>query len=97
MTEKEEIDLVNEYKDYLKCDILKVAHHGSNTSSTDIFLSYAKPKYSIISVSEYNNYNLPSNDVINRLKEYSKIYQTKYCGNIDIKFFFNNLFIQTFR
>lgn len=97
MTEKEEIDLVNEYKDYLKCDILKVAHHGSNTSSTDIFLSYAKPKYSIISVSEYNNYNLPSNEVINRLKKYSKIYQTKYCGNIDIKFFFNNLFIQTFR
>lgn len=52
----------------LKADVLKVGHHGSNTSSCQTFLDLVRPSYSIISVGEDNQYNLPSNAVVERLK-----------------------------
>lgn len=47
----------------LKVDILKVAHHGSNTSSDEDFILAIKPQWAIISVGK-NNYGHPSNKVI---------------------------------
>ena len=38
------------YNDELKSDILKVAHHGSKTSSTDEFIKSVKPKIALIGV-----------------------------------------------
>lgn len=48
--EEAEKKLVNLYGQNLKCDILKVAHHGSGTSSTDTFLKYANPQIALIGV-----------------------------------------------
>ena len=60
--EKEvENDILN---DNIKADILKVGHHGSNTSSTSQFLNTVKPRYAIISCGLNNKYNLPDDDVI---------------------------------
>ena len=58
----------------LDIDVLKVGHHGSNTSSTDGFLKEINGAVALISVGESNNYGLPSEDVIQRL--YNNNYQT---------------------
>lgn len=79
-----ELDLVNKYHSDLQSDFIKVAHHGSNTSSTSDFLSYVKPKYSFISVGLNNRYSFPSNEVLYRLSK-TEIYQTSICKNIKIK------------
>lgn len=49
------------------CDLLSVGHHGSKTSSSDVFLSYLSPKYAIISCGLDNSYGHPSVDVLDRL------------------------------
>lgn len=66
-------------------DILKVAHHGSKTSSTEDFLNKIRPKYSIISVGRNNFYNHPNQEVIERLLDInSTIYRTDEMGQIKI-------------
>lgn len=67
----------------LTCDVLKVAHHGSNTSTQKEFLEIAKPTYAIISVG--NKYGLPSNEVITNLKSKDITYYTTIDnGNITV-------------
>ena len=64
-------------------DILKVAHHGSEYSTSSAFLKVATPTYAIISVGKDNSYNHPSDKTINRIKKYTNnIYQTKDLGTI---------------
>ncbi len=84
MTMEEENDLIEFYKENLKSDILKVGHHGSNTSSSLTFLQNVRPSISIISVGKKNKYNLPDDIIVKRLKKYSQVYMTKDCGNIKI-------------
>ncbi len=48
--------------------VLKVAHHGSRTSSTEEFLDAVSPAFAVISVGLDNSYGLPSHDVIDRLR-----------------------------
>lgn len=69
----------------LKADILKVAHHGSKTSSTMEFLNVVKPKIALIGVGEKNKYGHPSMEVMERL-EYirTKIFRTDENGEISI-------------
>lgn len=55
--------------------ILKVGHHGSNTSSSKDFISQINPSISLISVGENNIYNHPNKEVINNLSK-SRIYRT---------------------
>ena len=57
------------YEKLLKCDILKVAHHGSKSSSIQKFLDYAHPQYAVISVGKYNRFHQPSPEVLERLSE----------------------------
>lgn len=73
-------------------DILKVGHHGSNTSTKKEFLNQINPKYAIISVGE-NDYGHPSDEVLENLKDVTT-YRTDKDGtiwitsdgeNIDIK------------
>ena len=64
-----EQEIIRLNKENLKCDILKVAHHGSKTSSIQEFLEYAKPKVALIGVGKDNKFGHPSNDVINRLNK----------------------------
>ncbi len=67
-------------------DVLKVAHHGSNSSTSETFLETIKPKYAIISVGKNNGYKLPDDDVINRLiGKNIIIYRTDKDGTIWIK------------
>lgn len=67
-------------------DILKVAHHGSNTSSSVSFLKKINPKYCIIMSGRKNIFSFPSNEIINRLQSFNtKVYCTKDCYTITLK------------
>lgn len=64
-------------------DILKVGHHGSNSSTSTEFLNFFDPEYAVISVGQTNSYNHPSPFVMNRLFEYGVVtYRTNRHGNI---------------
>ena len=52
----------------IKCDVLKVAHHGSSTSTSEDFLYKADPEYAIISVGYNNRYGHPSDKVLSRIE-----------------------------
>ena len=69
----------------LKADILKIAHHGSKTSTGKDFLENVDPKAALISCGENNKYGHPSQDVIHRLENIgSSIYITYESGAITI-------------
>lgn len=53
----------------LNADILKVAHHGSKTSSTSKFLELVNPQIALIGVGENNNFGHPNNGVIDRMEK----------------------------
>ena len=76
-------------------DLLKVGHHGSNTSSSKNFIGHIKPKYSIISVGENNKFGHPNKEVLNNLSG-SKIYRTDEDGSIMFKIKKNKLRIETY-
>ena len=60
---------VENSRSWNKVNVLKVGHHGSNSSSSTKFLEQIKPQYSIIEVGKNNSYNLPSDKAIKRLEE----------------------------
>lgn len=63
-------------------DVLKVAHHGSSSSSTKAFLNKVKPENAIISVGK-NSYGHPKADAVNRLiNAKAKVWRTDKNGNI---------------
>ena len=76
-----ENDLILKYGNELKSDILKAAHHGSNTSSSAEFLKYVSPENILISVGKNNWYGFPNNDY---LLNYSSAYRTDLDGVITI-------------
>ena len=78
--------ILNKYKyniGILKSDILKVAHHGSKTSSTKEFLEAVKPNTAVIGVGKNNNFGHPNKSVLERLKRLGcRIYRTDESGEI---------------
>lgn len=84
---KAEKEILETYKNskILESDILKVAHHGSKTSTTDEFLSRVKPKIALIGVGKDNMFNHPSNTTIEKLENMGiKIYRTDLNAEISI-------------
>ncbi|HET6220329.1 MAG TPA: ComEC/Rec2 family competence protein, partial [Acidobacteriaceae bacterium] len=53
----------------LHSDLLKVGHHGSNTSTTPRFLAAVAPTYAVISVAHHNPYGHPKMEVLHRLQD----------------------------
>lgn len=52
----------------LDCDLLKVGHHGSDSSTTEAFLKAVSPKYAVISCGEGNDYGHPKQSILQRLE-----------------------------
>lgn len=81
--QKGERELVKKWGEQLDVDILKVAHHGSRTSSTPPFVEQVTPKHSVFMVGHYNTFGHPTDEVMSRLKRAgSKLYRTDQDGTI---------------
>jgi len=67
----------------LTCDVLKVGHHGSKSSTSNAFLKALQPKEAVISVGKKNSYHHPDNVVLQRLSQNNiKIRRTDEEGTI---------------
>lgn len=82
--EKSEENILNKYTDSeLKSDVIKVAHHGSKTSSSEEFIKVVKPKIALIGVGMNNKFGHPNQEIIERLENINcKIYRTDEMGEI---------------
>ncbi len=70
VAEKKILDTYNNDLDILKATVLKVAHHGSKSSSTEEFLKAVNSKVAIIGVGESNMFGHPSDVVLERLQSF---------------------------
>ena len=67
----------------LKSDVLKVGHHGSNSSTTQGFLDKVSPKYAVISVGKGNDYGHPVQSTMDKFKNKNiAVYRTDENGTI---------------
>src|SRR5699024_4092333 len=82
-----ERELINAYPE-LQADVLKVAHHGSSTSTDPEFLENVQPEYGLISAGENNMYGHPHKAVLDKLeKENIRIIRTDQNGAIQFYFY----------
>ena len=81
---KAEAELIAQYgHSQLACDLYKVGHHGSNTSSTWKFLQAMQPTYAVISCGAANSYGHPTGEVLARLEAAgAQVLRTDLCGEI---------------
>lgn len=76
---KSENDIISD----VSADVIKVGHHGSDTSSGQSFVNKVNPKYAIIMVGNNNQYNHPYQIIIDRwINSGAKVYRTDINGNI---------------
>jgi competence protein ComEC len=77
--------LAGNHKDLSHVDVLKVAHHGSKTSTTNGWLDYWQPAQAVISVGEHNTYGHPTEEVLTRLSEFKiALFRTDKQGEVDM-------------
>lgn len=73
-------------KDTLGSTVLKVAHHGSKTSTTENFINLVNPRIALIGVGKNNNFGHPNEAILSRIEKLgAKICRTDKCGEISIR------------
>ena len=81
-----------------RADVLKVAHHGSKTSSSPEFLDAAAPAYAVISVGLNNTYGYPNREILERLRErHAAVFRTDQDGLVSIRTDGRHLVVDTNR
>lgn len=79
----EEKDIIKKYKRDINCDVLKVGHHGSASSTSTEFLNAVKPKIAVISCGLDNSYGHPTQTVLDSInKKGAEIYRTDLHGDV---------------
>jgi competence protein ComEC len=79
-------------------DVLKVAHHGSRTSTTPFFLDAVNPAYAVISAGYLNSYGHPNRDVLDRLRQHgAAVLRTDEEGLVTIRSDGRRLTVETYR
>lgn len=69
----------------LSSDVLKVGHHGSDSSSTAEFLNAVQPEYAIISCGTGNSYGHPHSETMDRLNDIgAQVYRTDKQGTVTV-------------
>ncbi len=85
MEKNQEKYLVSVSDKDLKSNVLKVGHHGSDTSSSEIFLGFASPEYAIISSEEGNKFGHPHKETLEKLENFEiNTLRTDKLGTIKI-------------
>lgn len=82
--EREEESAILDAGFFLEVDVLKVGHHGSNSSTTYPFLREIMPRYAVIMVGEDNSYGHPTEGLLSRLRDagVQEVYRTDMNGTI---------------
>ena len=71
------------HNNQIKCDVLKVGHHGSNTSTCEDWIKYLSPKEAIVSCGKNNKFGHPNKEVVSVLNKYKiRIRRTDVEGTI---------------
>lgn len=95
ISETVEKDLYDKYH-HLDVDVLKVAHHGSRTATSNYLMKLIKPKIALISVGKNNLYKHPHYETIQRLKDYgTKIYRSDLQGMVKIYYYGDDNYIDS--
>ena len=100
LLEEDEQEMIEYYKDTdkLKCDILKVAHHGSKSSSSEEFLDAVKPRIAVIQCGRNNFYGHPHKQTLKRLEERGiKVFRTDISGAVGIDIHGSRISIDLFK
>ena len=85
-------------REWPQTQVLKVGHHGSNTSSSDEFIKQVKPEYGVIMAEKGNSYGLPKDKILRRLEYYKvKLYRTDENGTIEMTADGNNIEINSYK
>lgn len=85
IAEEKILTLYGKNVEKLKSTVLKIAHHGSKTSTTEEFLKVVNPKICLIGVGENNMFGHPADEIIKRLEEFGlQIFRTDENGEISI-------------
>ncbi len=90
--------IIEKYKT-LKCDVVKVGHHGSATSCSDFFINNIKPKYAAISCGDQNTYGHPASKTLAILENYNvQVLRTDKDGDIYFRLDdYKNLWVETIK
>lgn len=71
---------------FLESSVLKLGHHGSNTSTSDNFLDYVQPHYAIVSAGRNNSYHHPHPTIVSRVTDHgTTLLSTISSGTITFK------------
>jgi competence protein ComEC len=82
MEERAEEEVLTD-SSYIDADILKIAHHGSSTGTSEVFLDAVSPEYAVISCGEGNSYGHPHEQTLDLLEAYGLTpYRTDLSGDI---------------
>lgn len=68
-----EMHMVDVYGNALQSDVLKAGHHGSKTSTAQVFLETVDPDYVVISAGENNRYGHPHDTVVDRITQFGSV------------------------
>lgn len=92
---EEESQILGTYQN-IKSDVIKVGHHGSNSSTSKALIDAINPKYAIISVGAGNSYGHPTGEVLDLLSKANvAVYRTDLNGDIFVTSDGNNISIVT--
>lgn len=85
------------FAESLRADVVKIAHHGSKTSSTMAFIAAASPNYAVISVGQTSIFGHPNPEVVKRWQESgAQVLRTGNSGTITFSTNGNDLSLETF-
>ena len=80
-----ETEMLFNCTDKLSADVIKIGHHGSDSSTSEEFLSAVSPQYAVISCGAGNSYGHPHTEVLERLEKHGvETYRTDDYGDITI-------------
>lgn len=99
LLEEDELKMIEYYEgtDTLKCDVLKVAHHGSKSSSSEAFLDAASPSIAVIQVGRDNFYGHPHKQTLERLeKRRIEVCRTDTDGAVGLDIRHGNIYVDLF-
>ncbi len=80
-----ELKLAKQYCQTLDSDIIKVPHHGSQSSSSDELLKCVSPQIAVISSGRNNRYHHPDPDIVEKYQQYGLVYNTQIDGQVSFK------------